>query len=105
MDERMRVHLVPITKDNIDEVLALRVREDQKNYVSSTAESLEQAYVYAENAFPFAVYDDEIVVGFIMMGFYEVKHYYTLWKLMIDFGKMNAGRRIQQKGSRHVCTN
>ena len=74
MDERMRVHLVPITKDNIDEVLALRVREDQKNYVSSTAESLAQAYVYVENAFPFAVYDDEIEnTGLTEFGMEEMR--------------------------------
>ena len=91
MVENVRVHLVPVTKENIDEVLALQVREDQKSYVSSTAESLAQAYVYAENAFPFAVYDDETVVGFIMMGYYEVKHYYTLWKLMIDYRYQGKG--------------
>ena len=87
----MRVHLEPITKENIEEVLALHVRKDQRNYVSSTAESLAQAYVYSENAFPFAVYDDAVVVGFIMMGYYEAKKYYTLWKLLID-------NRYQGKG-------
>lgn len=31
MVENVRVHLVPVTKENIDEVLALQVREDQKS--------------------------------------------------------------------------
>lgn len=85
------VHLEPVTKDNLDAVLTLEVNDSQKGYVSSAAESLAQAYVYQETAFPFAVYNDDTVVGFIMMGYYEEKKYYTLWKLMID-------RRHQGRG-------
>lgn len=85
------VHLEPVTKDNLDAVLTLEVNDSQKGYVSSAAESLAQAYVYAKTAFPFAVFDGGTVVGFIMMGYYEEKKYYTLWKLMID-------RRHQGRG-------
>ena len=85
------IKLEPVTKENLDDVLALRVAEAQKNFVSTNAESLAQAYVYSETAWPFAVYDDEILVGFIMMGYYEAKHYYTLWKFMIDQRYQNKG--------------
>ncbi len=85
------ISLRPVTADNIDEVLALRVRDDQTAFVSTTAESLAQAYVYFATAFPFAVYDEETLVGFIMMGYYEAKQYYTLWKFLID-------RNYQHKG-------
>ena len=78
------VHLEPVTKENLDAVLRLNVSDNQKSFVSTTAESLAQAYVYAETAFPFAVYDNQNIVGFIMMGYYEAKGYYTLWKLLID---------------------
>ena len=86
-----RIHIVPVTKENLDDILALRVREDQEGFVSSTAESLAQAYVYAETAYPFGVYADEIPVGFIMMGYYEAKQYYTLWKFLIDCRYQNKG--------------
>ncbi len=85
------IKLKPITKDNIDDVLSLNVRDDQKNYVSSVSDSLAQAYVYSETAYPFAVYNDDTLVGFIMMGYYEVKHYYTLWKFLIDQRYQNQG--------------
>ena len=85
------VQLEQITKENIEAVLALDVNEDQKGFVSSTAESLAQAYAYSATAFPFAVSDDGRIVGFIMMGFYEEKNYYTLWKLLID-------RKYQHRG-------
>ena len=85
------VHLEPVTIDNLDEVLSLTVHDSQKGFVSTTAESLAQAYVYKDTAFPFAVYDGREVVGFIMMGYYEAKHYYTLWKLLIDRNHQHKG--------------
>ena len=85
------VHLQPVTTENLDEVLSLKIHDSQAGFVSSTAESLAQAYVYRETAFPFAVYSDQEVVGFIMMGFYEAKNYYTLWKLLIDRNHQHKG--------------
>ncbi len=78
------VVLKKITRENLDEVLALSVAEHQKSYVSTTAESLAQAYVYRDTAFPFAIYADEKPVGFIMLGYYESRKQYTLWKFLID---------------------
>ncbi|MBO4864855.1 MAG: GNAT family N-acetyltransferase [Eubacterium sp.] len=85
------IRLKTITKDNIDAVLNLRVFDEQKKFVSTTAESLAEAYVYKDTAFPFAVYEDDEIVGFIMMGYYEAKEYYTLWKLLIDKNHQNKG--------------
>lgn len=78
------VELKEVTKENFDEVLKLKVSEKQQNFVSSTACSLAQAWVYRNTAYPFAVYADHILVGFIMLGYYESKNQYTLWKFMID---------------------
>ena len=78
------VYLRTITKDNLEAVLNLKISEHQKSFVSSTAYSLAQAYVYSENAFPFAVYVDDTIVGFIMLGYYETRKQYTLWKFLID---------------------
>ena len=85
------VHLEPVTKENLDAVLRLEVSDSQKSFVSTPAESLAQAYVYTGTVFPFAVYHDQNIVGFIMMGYYEEKAYYTLWKLLID-------RNCQRRG-------
>ena len=85
------IHLEPVTQDNIEELIELTVRKDQESFVSSVAESLAQAYVYPDTAYPFAVYETDTLVGFIMMGYYEVKHYYTLWKFLIDQRYQNKG--------------
>ncbi|MBO5336997.1 MAG: hypothetical protein J6A94_07725 [Lachnospiraceae bacterium] len=45
------VELRIITKENLEEVLNLSVYEYQESFVSSTAYSLAQAYVYHETAF------------------------------------------------------
>ena len=94
------VRLKPVTGENLDEVLALKVHENQVGFVSTTAESLAQAYVYPETAFPFAVYDGQTIVGFIMMGYYEAKQYYTLWKLLIDerYQHQGYGRQALEQG-------
>ena len=103
-ETNVKVRLVPITRDNLDDVLALRVEEEQERYVSSTAESLAQAYVYADTAYPFAIYDGEKLVGFIMMGYYEAKEYYTLWKFLIDkrFQNQGYGRQALRLGLNFV---
>lgn len=85
------VELRKITKENYEECLNLNIAESQKAFVSSTAHSLAQAWVYYDTAFPFAIYADNIMVGFIMLGYYEVGGYYTLWKLMVDEKYQNKG--------------
>ena len=98
------ITLKEITRDNIDEVLELKVSENQTAYVSSNGDSLAQAYVYPKTAYPFAIYEDSTIVGFIMMGYYEAKAYYTLWKFMIDARYQNRGygRKALELGIRYL---
>ncbi len=85
------INLRTITKENIEDILNLSVSEEQKGFVSDNSESLAQAYVYHDTAWPFAIYEDDTPIGFIMMGYYEAKQYYTLWKFMIDQRYQNKG--------------
>ena len=85
------VELREITEDNFDEVIELRVSEDQEGFVSSVVYSLAQAWVYRETAFPFAIYADEVPVGFVMLGYYKNRNQYTLWKFLIDKHYQNRG--------------
>lgn len=101
------VELRAITKDNLEEVLNLNIFEHQKSFVSSTACSLAQAYVYRETAFPFAVYADNTIVGFIMLGYYENRKQYTLWKVLIDKNYQNKGygREALKQGIKYLKDN
>lgn len=74
------VELREITEDNFEEVINLKVSKNQESFVSSVAYSLAQAWAYKETAFPFAIYENEVPVGFVMLGYYKAKNYDTLWK-------------------------
>ena len=98
------VHLREITKENLDAVLKLKTTQEQEVYVSTVAHSLAQAWVYRDTAYPFAIYDDDVLVGFVMMGFYEVKQQYTLWKLLIDerYQYRGYGRQAVELAKRYL---
>ncbi|MFZ5354855.1 MAG: GNAT family N-acetyltransferase [Bacillota bacterium] len=78
------VRLERITEDNYKECLNLKVRADQESFVSSNAHSLAKAYVYYHIVTPFAVYEDDIMVGFMLIRFNERFCNYFIWQFMID---------------------
>ena len=85
------ISLKEITKHNYDEIIQLGVHEHQKSFVSSISDSLAQAWVYRETAYPFAIYDNTTPIGFVMLGYYESRGQYTLWKFLIDKNFQNKG--------------
>ncbi|AUG78127.1 acetyltransferase [Kitasatospora sp. MMS16-BH015] len=60
------LRLEPLTPDNLDAALALRVRPDQEHLVAPVAKSLAEAYVHPETAWPRLILDGDRVVGFLM---------------------------------------
>jgi len=101
------VYFKEITPDILDDVLNLEVFEHQKNFVSSNIYSLAQAWAYRKTAFPFAVYSDSTLVGFIMLGYYECKKQYTLWKFMIDkkYQHRGYGREALKLAIKYLISN
>lgn len=94
------IELRKITYDNFDECIKLEPNEEQKSYVASNIRSLAQAYVALTNneciPMPYAIYDNDIMVGFIMLSYNEAdenddENTYWVWRLMID-------KRYQGKG-------
>ena len=82
------VSLRPISDTNREAVEALAVTPDQQRFVSGVRESLlEAAAEPGARALYWAVYDDEMPVGFVMIadevdGPDYIAHF--LWKLLID---------------------
>ena len=102
------IHLEKIDAINVWDVLELKLRKEQKHFVASNDISIVQAYTAQGtgcSAFPFAIYNDKRVVGFLMIGFNEaalyeldgdeapsaLKNNYSLWRLMIDKRYQNRG--------------
>jgi diamine N-acetyltransferase len=87
---RPRISLHEITDENRDAVCALRVGPDQERFVSSVAESLDEAAATPEAA-PWyrAVYADDDPVGFVMLSWDVtpapgILGPYFLWRILID---------------------
>ena len=85
------VELRKINKDNYAECLDLKVSDEQKTFVAPNVYSLAQAWVFYDTAYPFAIYADNTMVGFVMMGYFAEKDLYDIWRFMID-------ERYQKKG-------
>lgn len=85
------VELRKIDEHNYSECIKLEVADEQKNFVAPNVYSLAQAWVYYQSAYPFAIYADDIMVGFVMFGYYAEKNVYDIWRFMID-------KRYQRKG-------
>lgn len=87
----MAVELRDITKKNYFDVLNLEVHPNQRNFIASNSISLAEAYVYDKNGdfiAPLAVYDKEVLVGFVMIAYDRKigisKGNYLLFRFMID---------------------
>lgn len=85
-----------VTTKNIWDVLRLKVHEEQENFVAKNVVSLAEAYATRNEGFialPYAIYENDVLVGFIMIGKGEdgdpndtelIKNNFCLWRLMID---------------------
>ena len=87
----MSICLKEITIENYFDVLNLEVHPNQRNFIASNSISLAEAYVYDKNGdfiAPLAVYDKEVLVGFVMIAYDRKigisKGNYLLFRFMID---------------------
>jgi diamine N-acetyltransferase len=93
----MTFELRPITSDNLGAVLKVRVADGQRRFVADVADSLAQAYVAPEVAWPRAVVDGDQVVGFVMGGFDDAPGdwwdgpLHAVWRLNVDAAHQGRG--------------
>lgn len=87
----MAVTLKCITEDNFLDAFHLKLRKDQEEFVSHPIRSLAQAYVYRNQCQPFGIYQDEEMVGYVMVIYdYDVPGY-DIWHMMIDEARQGRG--------------
>jgi len=85
-----RVELRAITADNFDAVIALKVAEDQCDFLDSNVESIAWAYV-APECRPVVIYEDEIPVGFATFGYIPADGRCWISHLMVDESHQGRG--------------
>ena len=80
----MSICLKPVDENNFLDVFHLKLGEGQDRYVSHPIRSLAQAYVYRAQCQPFGVFDNEKVIGYVMVIYdYDLEEY-NIWHMMID---------------------
>ena len=85
------IHLEKITEKNFIDAFGLKLAAGQERFVSHPIRSLAQAYVYREQCQPFGIYDEEVMVGYVMVIYdYDIPEY-DLWHMMIDVSKQGRG--------------
>lgn len=66
------IRLREITFDNFIECIKLEAKEEQKDFVATNLYSLAEAYTALSNGYsipmPYAIYNDDTMVGFIMLS-------------------------------------
>lgn len=81
-----------ITEDNFAAIIQMK-RPEGENFVASNVYSLAQAWLYREagDVYPFAVYDREMPVGFIMLDEDLEERCLILWRIMFPEEHQNKG--------------
>ena len=85
-----RVELRDITAENFDEVVALAVAEDQRDFLNSNAESIAWAYV-APESHPFVIYEGDTPVGLASYGYIPEDGRCWIMHLMVDHRRQRNG--------------
>ena len=68
------IKLRTIGEDNYQQCLSLRASVEKEGFVDPVAYSLAEAWVFYQDTRPFAIYDDDSMVGFVSMYVGEENH-------------------------------
>lgn len=79
----MNINLIEVNKDNWHECIELSVSKNQKDFVAPNYESILLAK-FEENCFPMCIYNDDVMVGFLMYDIDPETKRWELSRLMID---------------------
>ena len=85
------INLRKITEENFIDAFNLMLASGQERFVSHPIRSLAQAYVYREQCQPFGIYDDDSMVGYVMVIYDHDILEYDIWHMMIDGSKQGRG--------------
>ncbi|UBH22423.1 GNAT family N-acetyltransferase [Macrococcus armenti] len=100
------MRLEEVNRTNIDAIINLKVKEEQKYYVAPNIRSLADAYVYRNDGVnPYAVINKDRVIGFIMFDKHESKESVCIiWRMMIgeQYQGNGYGRMLIELAKEHA---
>ena len=84
-------HLEKITEESLVDAFNLKLAPEQERFVSHPIRSLAQAYVYRQQCQPFGIYENDTMVGYVMVIYdYDIPEY-DIWHMMIDASHQGLG--------------
>jgi len=84
------IKLRDIDRNNYLGVIRLSVTDEQKGYIANNMYSLAEAKAKPE-CIPLAIYNDDILIGFLMYGIDFNDKEYWIYRIMIDVKHQNKG--------------
>lgn len=86
------VHFRKITEDNFNVIMQMK-RPEGEHFVASNAYSLAEAWLYkdAGDVYPFAIYNDETPIGFMMLDEDREERCLVIWRIMFPEEHQNKG--------------
>lgn len=90
------INFKAITEDNFQAIINMK-RPAEEHFVASNVYSLAQAWLYrdAGDVYPFAIYDEEIPVGFMMLDEDLEERCLVIWRIMFPVEYQNKGYGTQ----------
>ena len=86
------IHFKNITEDNFQDIIRMKRPEDER-FVAPNSVSLAQAWLYRNNndVYPFAIYNDDTIVGFMMLDEDLEERRLTIWRILFPVEHANRG--------------
>lgn len=89
------IELKEVTEEDFYEVIQLKVSDDQEKsrFVAPNVRSLAECWLYRKNedVFPYAVYNGDEVVGFLLLDLDAEESEYMIWRMMVDAKHQGKG--------------
>ncbi|MDE6748358.1 MAG: GNAT family N-acetyltransferase [Lachnospiraceae bacterium] len=83
------IELRTINEDNFQQCIKLKANVENENYVDSVIYSLAEAWVFYKDSKPFAIYDNDKMIGFVSI--YVGEKNYQIINFLIDDALRHQG--------------
>ena len=92
------IHLELVNERTFRKVVDMKLPAEQNCFVAPNVVSLAQAWLHYEEARPYAVCDDDEVVGFLMLDWDENERTVGIWRFMIavEYQKKGYGKKAME---------
>lgn len=89
------IKLEPVTKHTFQAIIDMKLPPEQGCFVAPNVASLALAWLYPQEARPYAVCNDHDVVGFMMLDWDEGERSVGIWRFMIaaEYQHKGYGRK------------